>query len=469
LENIELLRENDCLTIVTGQQAGLFSGPLYAIYKALSAVKLAADLRKQHLKAVPVFWIAEEDHDFDEVKKTFFLDKEGKLKTSENKPKDYLENLPVGFVKLDETINETIANFFGHQPFTEFTDEIKAIIAGTYKNDETYSAAFAKLITKLFADYGLIVLSPLNEKLKKLCAPIFAEAIEKSDEIITALLERNNLLEKANYQPQVLVAKNSFPFFFQNENGERKGLRNDLENSKFKIQNSKLEFDKAELIKIAQHSPHNLSPNALMRPVVQDYLLPTLVYFGGAAEIAYFAQNSVIYKILNRPVTPIRHRASFTIVQAKHRRTLEKYKLEFEDLFDGREKILSKIVEQFLNRETAQIFDETEEIINTQLNRLNQNLINNDLTLSANLVNRRKKIQWHIGALRKKYHLAELLKNEIIERRIENIFAALMPNDALQERTLNVVTFLNLYGVNFIDWVYEATNTNEENHQVLYL
>ena len=464
-----MLRENDCLTIVTGQQAGLFSGPLYAIYKALSAVKLAADLRKQHLKAVPVFWIAEEDHDFDEVKKTFFLDKEGKLKTSENKPKDYLENLPVGFVKLDETINETIANFFGHQPFTEFTDEIKAIIAGTYKNDETYSAAFAKLITKLFADYGLIVLSPLNEKLKKLCAPIFAEAIEKSDEIITALLERNNLLEKANYQPQVLVAKNSSHFFFQNENGERKGLRNDLENSKFKIQNSKLEFDKAELIKIAQHSPHNLSPNALMRPIVQDYLLPTLVYFGGAAEIAYFAQNSVIYKILNRPVTPIRHRASFTIVQAKQRRTLEKYKLKFEDLFDGREKILSKIVEQFLNRETAQIFDETEEIINTQLNRLNQNLINNDLTLSANLVNRRKKIQWHIGALRKKYHRAELLKNEIIERRIENIFAALMPNDALQERTLNVVTFLNLYGVNFIDWVYEATNTNEENHQVLYL
>jgi len=468
-ENIELLREKDCVAIVTGQQAGLFSGALYAIYKAVSAVKLAADLRKENIKAVPVFWIAEEDHDFDEVKKTFNLDKKGKLLESENTPENYIENRPVGLIEFDEKINETIENLFENFPRAEFTEETEKLLRETHQAGETYSRAFARFIAKIFADYGLIILSPMNEKLKKLCAPIYAEAVEKSDEIIAALLERNGELERENYHPQVLVTENSFPFFYQNETGERQSLRRNTQNSTLKIQNLKVEYKKSELKKIAENSPQCLSPNALMRPIVQDYLLPTLVYFGGAAEIAYFAQSSVIYEILNRPVTPIRHRASFTVVERKHARTLEKYKLNFENLFEGKEKTSARIVEKFLNKDKARTFAEVEENINAQLDKLDRALTKDDLTLSANLINRRKKIIWHIGALRKKYHRAEITKNEIVQRRIENLFAALLPHNALQERTLNVLTFTNLYGENFIDWIYEAVGTDEKNHQILYL
>lgn len=468
-ENIKLLRDESSVAIVTGQQAGLFSGELYTIYKALTAVKLAEDLRRQNIKAVPVFWIAEEDHDFVEVKKTFVVDREGRLTKFENAPETYTENSPVGLVKLDETINETIENLFESLPRTEFTDEIKHLLTDTYKSGETYGTAFAKFLTKVFSAYGLIFLAPLNEKLKKLCAPIFAEAVEKSEEIVAALLEKNKELERENYQAQVLVAENSFPLFFQDESGKRLALRRNKEDSKLKIQNSKREFDRAELVAIARSTPQNLSPNALLRPVAQDYLLPTLCYIGGAAEVAYFAQNSAIYETLNRPQTPIRHRASLTIIQTKHRRTLEKYQLNFTELFAGEEAVLAKIVEQFLSEETAETFAEVEEIILAQLNRLDENLTEIDLTLSANLANRRKKIIWHIAALRKKYHLAEIRKNEIVRRRIENLFAALLPRSALQERTLNVVTFLNLFGANFIDWVYEAIDADEREHQILYL
>ncbi len=468
-ENIELLRGEDCAAIVTGQQAGLFSGALYTIYKAMSAVRLAEDLRKNNIKAVPIFWIAEEDHDFDEVKKTFNLDKEGKLYESENTPKDRAANRPVGLIALDKTISETIESLFDELPRTEFSYETKKMLNETYRAGETYSAAFAKFITKIFADHGLIVLAPLNEKLKKLCAPILVEAVEKSAAIVSALLERNKELEKENYQPQVLAAENSYPFFYQNDAGERQPLRKNLGNGKIKIQNSKLEFENAELREIARNSPQSLSPNALLRPVVQDYLLPTLCYFGGAAEIAYFAQNSVIYKILNRPVTPIRHRASCTVVERRHVRTLEKYELDFDDLFAGEEKISARIVERFLNRETAQTFAEVKENINAELDRLDRELIKGEPTLSANLAGRRRKILWHVGALRKKYHRAEILKDEIARRRLENLFAALMPHNALQERSLNVNTFLNLYGLNFIDWIYEAVETDEGNHQILYL
>lgn len=469
LENIQQLREKDCVAIVTGQQAGLFSGALYTIYKALSAVRLAADLRRQNIKAVPVFWVAEEDHDFAEVKKTFVVDKEGKLAEFENTPKNYAENTPVGLVKLDETITDAIKSLFENLPRTEFSDELKKLLSETYQTGETYSTAFIKFLTKIFSDYGLIFLSPLNQKLKKLCAPIFVEAVEKSDEIVSALFARSKQLEGENYHAQVLVAEDSFPFFYQNENGTRQPLRRDLQNGQITVSKSKIAFDKAELKEIAQSSPQNLSPNALLRPVVQDYLLPTLVYFGGAAEIAYFAQNSVIYEILNRPATPIRHRASFTVIEPKHARTLEKYELNFLDLFAGKEQTLAQVVEKFLSTETAKVFAEVEENINTQLNRLDKSLIKSEPTLSANLANRRKKILWHIGALRKKYHRAEIQKNEIVRRRVENLFTALLPHNALQERTLNLATFLNLYGANFVDWIYDAVETDEKGHQILYL
>ncbi len=478
LENIELLREKDCLAIVTGQQAGLFSGALYTIYKALSAVKMCEDLRSQNIKAVPVFWIAEEDHDFAEVKKTYVLSASsatkseppavaGGLSVVENTPQNYTENSPVGFVKLDETIDETIKNL--NFPHTEFTANVEKILREIYKSGESFSTAFAKFLAQIFADYGLIFLSPLDKKLKKLSAPIFSQAIENAEKIASALLRKNAELAEKNYAPQVLVEENFFPFFYQNENSERQAMRRDLQSGRVKIQKSKTEFELTELKEIAKNSPQNLSPNALMRPVVQDFLLPTLTYFGGGAEIAYFAQNTVIYEILNRPQTPIRHRASFTIVEPKNRRTLSKYELKFTDLFDGKEKIEAQITEKFLNCETAKIFAEAEEIINAQLNRLDQNLSVSEPTLADNLANRRKKILWHIGALRKKYHRAEILKNETVNRRLETLFTGVLPHNALQERTLNVLTFLNLYGENFINWIYEAIDLDDKGHQIIYL
>lgn len=321
---------------------------------------------------------------------------------------------------------------------------------------------------RIFADYGLIFLSPLNEKLKKLAAPIFSQAVENAEQIASRLMQRNAELKEKNYSAQVLVEENFFPFFYQNPNGTRQAMRFDAENGKVKIQKSKSAFELPELKKIAENSPQNLSPNALMRPVVQDFLLPTLTYFGGSAEIAYFAQNAVIYEVLNRPVSPIRHRASFTIIEPKNRRTLEKYELKFTDLFDGKENIEAQIAEKYLNKETAEIFAEVEETINFQLNRLNGNLSISEPTLADNLANRQKKILWHITAMRKKYQRAEILKNETVNRRLQNLFDGVLPHSVLQERTLNVLTFLNVYGNNFIEWIYDVVDLDDKGHQIIY-
>ena len=208
--------------------------------------------------------------------------------------------------------------------------------------------------------------------------------------------------------------------------------------------------------------------NYMLRPVVQDYLFPTVCYFGGGAEIAYFAQNSEVYRILKRPVTPILHRQSFTIVEAKHARTLEKYEVEFADLFAGEADILRKIVDKFIDPTTANLFAEAEEKINTEMNRLDQALSQMDATLAANLATRRRKIIYHIGALRKKYHFRRAEMDETIGRRVRSAFTALLPNGHLQERTLNVTSFLDRFGPNFIDMVYDSIDLDDKGHRVIY-
>ncbi len=468
LENIGLLRDSDCVAVVSGQQAGLFSGPLYTIYKALSAVKMTECLRGRGFKAVPVFWIATEDHDFEEVSKTFVLGRSGELAELKNEPRRCYDNLPVGTVQLDDSIKQTIQELFEDLSLTEFTDELRELIEQSWAPQTYFGDAFAKLLMRLFGKYGLIILCPLDPRLKQLAAPIYTEAIKQSAEIVAALRKRSDELQEKGYHAQVLVGEDYFPLFWQARDKTRNALKKSAEGT-FKTKDNSREFTLAELADIAEREPTRFSPSVVLRSVVQDYILPTACYFGGAAEIAYFAQSGEVYRILNRPQTPIFHRQSFTIVESRHAKTLEKYDLKLTDLFAGQENLLPKIVEQYLNTETARIFAEAEEKINIELNRLDQNLSQIEPTLAENLAKRRKKINYHIGTMRHKFHHAQMRKDATINRRLETMFAALLPHKHLQERTLNISYFLNRYGLNFVDWIYDAIDLDDKAHRIIYL
>lgn len=467
-ENINLLRENDCVAVVTGQQAGLFSGPLYTIYKALSAIKLSECLRGRGFKVVPVFWIASEDHDFDEVSNAFQINKKGIVEEFKNNPKREAENIPVGFIKLDDSIKETIEKLFDELPQTEFTNELKTSIEEIWKSGESFSDAFILTLTKIFDKYGLIMLDPLDEKLKKIAAPIYVEAIKKSGEIVKALIKRSEELVENGFHAQVLVTEDYFPLFWQAKDKTRNALKKS-KNGTFKIKDDSREFTVENLAEIAESDPQRFSPTVVLRAAVQDYILPTVCYFGGGAEVAYFAQSGEVYRILNRPRTPIFHRQSFTVLESKHRRTMEKYELNFKELLRGKEGNLPDIVEKFLNPEMTEIFSDAEEKINFELNRLNQNLTEIEPTLAQSLATRRRKIAYHIENVRNKFHKAQVEKDETINRRIETLFEEVLPHKALQERTINVLTFLNLYGFYFIDWIYDAIDLDDKGHRIIYL
>ncbi len=461
LANIENLRNANCVAVITGQQAGLFSGPLYTIYKALSAVRMAEDLNSAGVNAVPVFWAATEDHDFDEVSKTFVPAAVEYLADESDAGR------PVGAAALTSAIETSISDLFASLPSTEFSDELRENIVGSYAEGTGFGTAFLKFIAKIFAHSGLVVIDPMDAEIRQLAAPIISKTIESSIAIGDALSERTRELELDGYAAQVLIEEDHFPLFWIDDDGKRVALRR--EGDGFRVKGSKTEFTREQLLTVAETTPGRLSPAVMLRPVVQDFLLPTISYFGGAAEVAYFAQNSVVYEKLGRPVTPIFHRQSFTVIESKQRRALDKFGLGLDDLFAGPESVSMQAANELDREETGKLFTEVEERINAELDRLDQRLGDLDVTVATNLATRRRKIVYHLGALKKKALLSTLKKDETAARQVAELFDMLLPYGELQERSLNVLYFLNKYGLHFIDWIYAVTDMNKKAHRIVNL
>jgi bacillithiol biosynthesis cysteine-adding enzyme BshC len=351
LEHLKLLRETDCIAVVSGQQAGLLGGPLYTIYKALSAVKLAECMAQRGIKTVPVFWIATEDHDFAEVATAEFINRDCTLSGVEISGEIHSEGVPVGQVTLDQSIETTLQALLSSLPKTEFTDDLEKLLRDCYSPGQKFGDGFARLMTVLVGDRGLILVDPLDSELKKIVAPLYAEAARHAQEIAGAIVDsqsrtRSRRLSCAGYAFRRLVS-----FVLHDESGARRALTRNA-SGKYGAKGDGQEYSADELAEWAGREPERFSPNVTLRSVVQDFLLPTIAYYGGSAEIAYFAQTSEVYRILNRPVTPILPRASLTFVEKHTWRSLDRYGIRLEDFFAGPDHVVARVVAGYLGQET---------------------------------------------------------------------------------------------------------------------
>ena len=224
LKNIQLLRDADCIAVVSGQQVGLFSGPLYTIYKALSAVKLAGCLMQRNTKAVPVFWMATEDHDFPEVAKAEFIARDCRLVGVEVPSALHKEGQPVGGVVIDSSIDAVLTQLLETLPSSEFTADLEAVLRDAYRPGRGYGEAFARMMTSLLGRHGLVLLDPLDQRLKTLAAPLYADAAARAPEIASAIEARSRRLVEAGYHAQVTATENSFPLFMHDEDGTRHAM-----------------------------------------------------------------------------------------------------------------------------------------------------------------------------------------------------------------------------------------------------
>ena len=468
LDNIKLLRDPDCIAVVSGQQAGLFTGPLYTIYKALSAVKLAGCLRQRNTKAVPVFWIASEDHDFAEVALAEFIGRDCQLKRVDVTTDLHRDSQPVGHVVLDDSINAVIEQLFELLPASEFAADMKALVQKAWQPGRGFAESFATMMTSLLGRHGLVFLDPLDSELKKLAAPVYAAAAQRAPEIGEALEQRSRDLEASGYHAQVLATANSFPLFIHDETGARYSLTRG-DNGKYHTKENHTEYTADELAALARETPERFSPNVTLRAVVQDYLLPTIAYYGGAAEIAYFAQTAEVYRLLERPATPILPRSSLTMIERHTGRVLERYGLTLADFFEGLEPVITRVVEEHLGAGTAKRFTDTEEHINSELDRLRDELKSIDPTLASALDTGRKKIQYQLDGLRTRFVRAQMARDEAAHRQLQRAFDQLYPNKNLQERHINVTSLLSRHGTYVIEWIFNAINLGSTDHQIVYL
>ncbi|MBL8148717.1 MAG: bacillithiol biosynthesis cysteine-adding enzyme BshC [Blastocatellia bacterium] len=463
--NIELLRNPSTVAVVTGQQAGLFSGPLFTIYKALTAIKLAKTLSEEGTTAVAIFWVASDDHDFAEVDHCKIINNEGKLQTIRYQQQEAATTPSVGQIKLSDSIKEQISELISALPASEFIAEISEMLHESYQPGNGFAESFAKLLAKLFAPYGVILLNPQDEKLKQLAAKLIAPVIRESHSIAEALVAHTKQLEMSGYHAQVHINQNTVPVFVTDDGSRTAIIR---EGNCFILKTSSKCRSMQDLLNQLQANPSNFSPSVLLRPIVQDFLLPTVAYIGGPAEIAYFAQLLPLYQFFNRIPPRATPRKSLTIVQKRFYDLMNKYELTFQDLFYGRDGILKKVIEQSVDSETTAIFEQTEKLFDSQLDSLRQSLLKVDPTLAEALKNGKEKIFYQLQNLRTRFVTSSAKRQETLARQLERMLLTLMPEGNLQERELNLFFFFARYGRGFIDTLYNSIDLNSPDHKLVY-
>ena len=467
LDNIRRLRSPSSVAVVTGQQVGLFTGPLYTLYKALSAVKLAACLSARGTPAVPVFWMATEDHDWEEVQRAEVIACDGRLAAAGLPDSLHKEGQQVGGVVLDESVEEATARLLDLLPSSEFRPDLERLVRESYAPGRAFGEAFARLLAALTAPYGLVLLDPTDAALKRLAAPLYSEAARRAAEIAAATDARSRELEEAGYHAQVHTSADAFPLFLI-EGGARRALTRTTEGG-YRAKGNGHAWTAEELAALALQEPERFSPNVTLRAVVQDFLLPSIAYFGGAAEVAYFAQTAESYRILSRPATPILPRASLTVVERRTGRTLERYGLRLEDFFGGLDPVIARVVEEHLGREVARALDETDASVARALDTLQDKLRGFDPTLADALTGGRRKIAHQLEGLRARFHRAQMARDRTVLLRLERAAAALYPEKSLQERRLNVLSLAARHGRYVVEWIHDAIDLSTNDHQVVYL
>jgi bacillithiol biosynthesis cysteine-adding enzyme BshC len=450
LANIERLREG-APAMVTGQQVGLLGGPLFCILKALTAVKLA-----QEAGAVPVFWMATEDHDYEEISAVNFPAGDHLKKFTVNVP--HQEGASVGTIAFTDEITAAVAQVEA----IAGQSEISEILAASYHKGETFGTAFAKFYTRIFADLGIVFLNPLDPELHRIAQPVYRAALERAEEINQALLQRNQELESNGYHAQVKVTPSHTLCFYQ-QDGVRTPVRH--QDGEFFIGERKLAA--AELIAETERCPEGFSANVLLRPVVQDYLLPTLAYSGGPAEIAYFAQIEVVYRKLAGRLTPILPRIFTTLMEPRQVKLLDRYQIELPDLFAGPDKFRELVAARALPESILKSFDSAAEHLEQAIVQIQQPLEKLDKTLVDAAENAASKMRYQLQGLRDKAARAEARKNSEVLRHADELITALYPNKELQEREVGAAYFLLRYGTSVLEQIKAQAKSGCGEHQII--
>jgi bacillithiol biosynthesis cysteine-adding enzyme BshC len=466
LGHVENIARHQACAVVTGQQVGLFSGPLYTIYKALTAIKLAERLNRDRLGSyVPIFWLASEDHDLAEVDHIALLDKD-------NQPEELRCPMPplkgkvsASNLILPPDILGCLEQLKSLTRDSEFKTDIVGHLNEAYQPGRSFVEAFALWMTRLFKRQGLIFIDASHPRLKELGSGVFDQEIADESPSTRQASTASQRLRQAGYDVQVPLHEGILNIFYADR--ERRSIR--WRDGAFEIKGLPAPSRKEELLAWARQKPFLFSPNVLLRPVYQDALLPTVAYIGGPGEIAYFAQMKGVYEAFHLPMPIIYPRKSVTIVEKNIDSILKKYNLDIPELWRNASGIIGEMAKKqipdSLSRALGLILDHVER----DFDSLEREVLGFDPTLKASVDLARGKMIRQLTFMEKKARQAARKQNETATQQLHKAVANLYPNQHLQERVFNIVPYLIKYGYAFMDQLSQAIDIDEPNHQIVFL
>jgi bacillithiol biosynthesis cysteine-adding enzyme BshC len=441
--------QNGAGVVVTGQQVGLFGGPLFTPFKAATALARARQATAAGRPHAGIFWLASEDHDFAEINHIVFpARRELRKLVYANAPQT---PRPVGGVVLDDSITPLVDQAY---ELLGASDAMEAL-AAAYRPGRTFAEAFAEFYSKVFAAQGLLVLDASGQEAHQMGAPVLRAALERADELHQALLERNRALEAAGYHAQVAVLpQSSLLFLVEEQTGARMALKRTAASAQQPDglwQTERQSFSTAELLGILDAEPERISPSALLRPLFQDLLLSTSAVVGGPAEIAYFAQSAVLYERILGRTTPALARFSATLIEPAVAELLGQHGLTLKQVFaqgcsSSPVSLAQLLAAEAMPSEERQKLAAAGSALEAELTPLIGWMRSLDAGLGRSAETAASKMRYQMGRLRRLAANFQLQHEAQLARHVEAINQALYPHGALQERLHGAAYYFARYG-----------------------
>ncbi|MGE6684205.1 bacillithiol biosynthesis cysteine-adding enzyme BshC [Paenisporosarcina sp. NPDC076907] len=443
--------EENALVVIGGQQAGLLTGPLYSVHKAISIVILAKQQREAlGVPVVPVFWIAGEDHDLDEINSTFTPQRGNLIKTTYNDRPNRKQMASESTLET-EKLQSFIQDVFKQFTETVYTKEMLQKYLEIAVQVSTYSQFFTFMMHDFFANEGLLMIDAAYESLRRYESPYFEKMIEQAPEIATLVVDQENRFQQAGYGQPIQASPDSANLFFV-EHGERFLLKQ--VDGVFQNEAAGLSFTKHELLDVAKNHPERLSNNVVTRPLMQEMVFPVLAFIGGPGELAYWATFKTMFEHFDMELPVIVPRLSITILDRKSKQYLDELALPLESVFDGQLQMHKQAFMDDVKDDVAEeMIREIQQTLVEQYGKLAGHL---ETTQSASALSvlTRKNLQIHekqFTYLSRKIEDANLMRHDVQLRKYNHIEGFIFPEYTLQERWFSPLLFLNEMGPTFID------------------
>ncbi len=460
LQLLDKIRSPRCMTIMTGQQPGLFTGPLYTIYKALSAIVIAERQKAMFpdYAFIPLFWIESDDHDFEESARTSVF-RGNALQEIVLEPWNRLPGQMVSRTPVGPGIRQCIDTLAESLQESDFRNDIIERLNGFYREESTLEWGFARSMAWLFRDYPLFFLSPGDPEFKNLAGDVFQRELLTCPESSHTVIAQSSRLEEKGYSMQ--AKPRTVNLFYLNHHDQRQKIEQ-ADRDFFVFSPGRQRYSKPQLLEMCGDHPEKFSPNVILRAIVQDHVLPVFAYIGGPGEISYLAQYRETYEHFGLKMPFIIPRGSFTLIEPVVSRIMDKVmqksgrpslsrKHMYQNAFHDMASLQKKAMTDSADHDYESLFDRTAEALRQELLSLEPSLVKLDATLEQSLQGTAKQIEKALEALRQKTQRANRRKHDELLGQIDKTSMHLFPGGVPQERVINIFYYLNKYGPELID------------------